>query len=63
MVRSLQIRCDVACRSDITGSDNLSSLTALLEALSNLDELCVTVDEAYNRSLSVDPYEHWDEKS
>ncbi|KAI0735821.1 RBP11-like subunits of RNA polymerase [Earliella scabrosa] len=43
--------------------DGLSSLTALLEALKNLDDLCVTIDEAYNQSLRTDQYERWDEKS
>lgn len=49
--------------ADITFTDSLSSLTALLEALSNLDDLCLTVEGAYNSSLSEDAYERGDEKS
>ncbi|KAI0739123.1 RBP11-like subunits of RNA polymerase [Daedaleopsis nitida] len=44
-------------------ADGLSSLTALLDALKNLDDLCVTIDEAYTQSLQSDQYERWDEKS
>ena len=43
--------------------DGLSSLTALLEALKNLDDLCVTIDEAYSQSMHQGHYERWDEKS
>ncbi|OCH89201.1 RBP11-like subunits of RNA polymerase [Obba rivulosa] len=43
--------------------DNLSSLTALLEALSNLDDLCGTIEDAYKASLATDPIERWDEQS
>lgn len=43
--------------------DNLSSLTALLTALSDLDDLCVTIDEAYKTSFQKDDFERWDEKS
>ncbi|RPD55972.1 RBP11-like subunits of RNA polymerase [Lentinus tigrinus ALCF2SS1-7] len=43
--------------------DGLSSLTALLEALKNLDDLCVTIDDAYTHSMENDRYERWDEKS
>ena len=43
--------------------DGLSSLTALLEALKNLDDLYVTIDEAYTHSMQNDQYERWDEKS
>ena len=49
--------------SDIATPDGLSSLTALLEALANLDDLCVTIDEGYNNSLAGEKYERWDEKS
>ena len=44
-------------------SDGLSSLTALLQALDDLDNLCTTVEEAYHNSLTNDAYEKWDEKS
>ncbi|KAG5646351.1 hypothetical protein DXG03_003674 [Asterophora parasitica] len=43
--------------------DNLSSLTALIDALSALDTLCETVDEAYKTSLKEDAYERWVERS
>ncbi|KAH9833150.1 RBP11-like subunits of RNA polymerase [Rhodofomes roseus] len=43
--------------------DNLSSLEALLQALSDLDDLCVTIDEAYQKSLREDHYEQWEEQS
>ncbi|KAI0346378.1 RBP11-like subunits of RNA polymerase [Trametopsis cervina] len=43
--------------------DNLSSLDALLEALSNLDDLCQTVDESYNASFAEGSFQRWDEKS
>ncbi|KZT02984.1 RBP11-like subunits of RNA polymerase [Laetiporus sulphureus 93-53] len=41
--------------------DNLSSLTALLTALSNLDDLCVAIEDAYKTSLRSDNIEYWDE--
>lgn len=44
-------------------SDHLSSLEALLEALNNLDNLCDTVEESYNTSLTGGSFERWDEKS
>ncbi|KIP06355.1 hypothetical protein PHLGIDRAFT_107101 [Phlebiopsis gigantea 11061_1 CR5-6] len=43
--------------------DKLSSLDALLQALENLDNLCATVEDAYNTSLSSDAYERWSERS
>ncbi|OBZ67489.1 DNA-directed RNA polymerases I and III subunit RPAC2 [Grifola frondosa] len=43
--------------------DNLSSLTALLTALNDLDNLCETIEDAYKTSLRLDRYERWDEKS
>ena len=58
-----------ACRHHHTGSlseppvDGLSSLEALLQALSDLDELCVTIDETYHTSLREGQYERWDEQS
>ncbi|KAF9517488.1 hypothetical protein BS47DRAFT_1339322 [Hydnum rufescens UP504] len=42
--------------------DNLSSLTALLEALDNLDSLCATIGDAYTTSLESGQYETFDEK-
>ena len=43
--------------------DGASSLATLLEALHNLDDLCLHVDESYKTSLSNGVYEKWDEKS
>jgi DNA-directed RNA polymerase I and III subunit RPAC2 len=43
--------------------DNLSSLQALTTALSDLDSLCETVEDAYLTSLREDRYERWEEKS
>ena len=43
--------------------DNLSSLDALLKALSDLDNLCVTIDEAYQKSLQEGLFERWNEES
>ncbi|EPS93365.1 hypothetical protein FOMPIDRAFT_1170600 [Fomitopsis schrenkii] len=43
--------------------DNLSSLDALLKALSDLDDLCVTIDEAYQKNLQEARYERWNEES
>ncbi|RDB30003.1 DNA-directed RNA polymerases I and III subunit RPAC2 [Hypsizygus marmoreus] len=42
--------------------DGLSSLTALITALSDLDNLCETVEGSYQKSLREDSYERWDEK-
>jgi DNA-directed RNA polymerases I and III subunit RPAC2 len=36
---------------------------ALTTALSDLDALCETVEEAYTTSLQNDTYERWHEKS
>lgn len=44
-------------------ADNLSSLDALLKALSDLDDLCVTIDEAYQKNLQEARYERWNEES
>ena len=49
--------------SDFESADGLSSLTALIQALKDLDDLCVTIDEEYSKSLQNDQYERWDEKS
>ncbi|KAF8068958.1 DNA-directed RNA polymerase [Lyophyllum atratum] len=43
--------------------DKLSSLTALVDALSALDNLCESVEEAYKTSLTGDTYERWEERS
>ena len=43
--------------------DNLSSLDALVQALKDLDDLFVTIDDAYSRSLKNDTYERWNEES
>ncbi|KAH9006398.1 RBP11-like subunits of RNA polymerase [Lactarius hatsudake] len=42
--------------------DNLSSLTALLGALDDLDALFESIEDAYNASLQHDDFEIWDEK-
>ncbi|ESK96485.1 putative rna polymerase i and iii shared subunit rpc19 [Moniliophthora roreri MCA 2997] len=43
--------------------DGLSSLDALIKALSDLDDLCEVVSDKYNDSLQHDDYERWEEKS
>ncbi|KAJ7644138.1 RBP11-like subunits of RNA polymerase [Roridomyces roridus] len=43
--------------------DNLSSLSALITALSDLDDLAVTIEEEYVASLKSGDYERWDERS
>ena len=43
--------------------DNLSSLTALIKALDDLENLCDTVEDAYQQSLANDHYERWVEQS
>ncbi|EAU89553.2 hypothetical protein CC1G_02442 [Coprinopsis cinerea okayama7 len=42
--------------------DGLSSLDALLKALSDLDNLCEAVEDAYLESLREEKFERWDEK-
>lgn len=44
-------------------SDGLSSLNALLEALTNLDAVCETVEHKYHASLATNDYERWEERS
>ncbi|KAG2752977.1 RBP11-like subunits of RNA polymerase [Suillus brevipes Sb2] len=43
--------------------DGLSSLNALLEALTNLDAVCETVESKYHSSLATNDYERWEERS
>jgi len=43
--------------------DGLSSLDALLEALSHLDDVCSSIEERYHASLVGGQYERWQEKS
>jgi DNA-directed RNA polymerase I and III subunit RPAC2 len=43
--------------SEITLTDNESSLTALIQALSNLDDLCATVEDAYENGMKKAGYE------
>ena len=43
--------------------DGLSSLDALLEALSHLDDVCSTIEDRYRASLAGGQYERWQEKS
>lgn len=42
--------------------DNLSSLTALLRALDDLDTLFESIEDAYKASLEHDNIVVWDEK-
>ncbi|KAJ3505707.1 hypothetical protein NLJ89_g7275 [Agrocybe chaxingu] len=42
--------------------DNLSSLDALITALSDLDKLCETVEDAYIKDLRENKYEKWEER-
>jgi DNA-directed RNA polymerase I and III subunit RPAC2 len=44
-------------------ADNLSSLSALITALADLDELCATIENAYVGDLKEGKYERWDERS
>ncbi|TFY53135.1 hypothetical protein EVG20_g10249 [Dentipellis fragilis] len=43
--------------------DHLSSLTALIEALNDLDTLFESIEDAYKASLANGSYEVWEEKS
>ncbi|KAI0032405.1 DNA-directed RNA polymerase [Vararia minispora EC-137] len=43
--------------------DNLSSLSALLKALDDLETLYVSIEDAYKASLENDKYEMWEERS
>lgn len=43
-------------------TDSLSALQALITALNDLDNLCETIEDAYNASLKNDKIERWDEK-
>ncbi|VDC07925.1 unnamed protein product [Peniophora sp. CBMAI 1063] len=43
--------------------DKQSSLTALLDALDNLDKLYASIEDAYTTSLEAENYEKWEEKS
>lgn len=59
-------RCRLDCPLTpkcLFAADDLSSLTALLQALSDLNELCIAIDDGYKKSLREDRYERWDEKS
>ena len=53
------------CRYDNINpfADNLSSLSALITALTDLDSLCKAIEDAYIVSLTKDKYERWPEKS
>jgi DNA-directed RNA polymerase I and III subunit RPAC2 len=42
--------------------DNLSSLTALLRALDDLDTLFESIEDAYKASLAHDNIAVWDER-
>ncbi|KAF9266977.1 RBP11-like subunits of RNA polymerase [Marasmius fiardii PR-910] len=43
--------------------DQLSSLEALVKALGDLDDLCVSIENKYEASLQDDNYERFEEKS
>jgi len=43
--------------------DKLSSLSALITALSDLDTLCESVGDSYLTSFKEDKYQRWVEKS
>ncbi|KAF9467842.1 RBP11-like subunits of RNA polymerase [Collybia nuda] len=43
--------------------DNLSSLSALITALSDLETLCGTIEDSYMTSFNNDDYEKWIEES
>lgn len=43
--------------------DHLSSLTALITALSDLDALCGAIEDRYVENLAAGGYEKWQEKS
>jgi len=43
--------------------DHLSSLEALLAALSDLDALCLAIQDKYVASLREGRHEWWDERS
>ncbi len=43
--------------------DNELPIDALLKALQDLDDLCETIDTAYQHSLRTGNYDRWDEKS
>ncbi|KZV59926.1 RBP11-like subunits of RNA polymerase [Peniophora sp. CONT] len=43
--------------------DKQSSLTALLDALDNLDKLYGSIEDAYTASLEAGKFEKWEEKS
>ncbi|KAF9528368.1 DNA-directed RNA polymerase [Crepidotus variabilis] len=42
--------------------DNLSSLDALISALSELDKVCEAVEDQYLESLREGKFERWDER-
>ncbi|KAJ7164729.1 RBP11-like subunits of RNA polymerase [Mycena crocata] len=42
--------------------DNLSSLSALITALADLDALCGTIEDAYVEDVRKGEYERWDER-
>lgn len=43
--------------------DKLSSLSALITALSDLETLCETIEDSYVTSFKDDKYEKWVEES
>ena len=44
-------------------TDNASSLDALIAGLTNLDDVCVAIEDKYLESLREDQFERWVEQS
>jgi len=47
---------------DVASQDNLSSLDALITALSDLDKVCETIEDEYLASLREGKFERWNER-
>ena len=63
MVRGLYIEPGLRACTHLPVSDKQSSLTALLDALDNLDKLYASIEDAYTASLEAGNFERWEEKS
>ncbi len=50
-------------RTTVLYADNLSSLSALITALADLDAMCATIEDAYVTDLQKGKYERWIERS
>ena len=55
--------CLMLGRVSCTLVDGKSALTALTQALDQLDALFASIDEAYRANLRAGKFETWDEKS